>query len=228
MMIDDQPFLASEKLRAALQTVARTQYFSAGEKIFGRGEPLQGVFLVCSGKVRLSIGETRQTRNAGPRSTLGLPATIANTPYILSARAIDDAKLAFVSRERFMKAVEEQPDLRLEVVQMLGVELQHAQHTISSELAALGEVEARSVMSGLSRKKPRCRGPIRYRASVNPPGLARARALLAELKAQYSRLPDASRGRIREQLRSCAEARDCRNENNETVNFIVPSSNKQR
>ena len=79
MMTDGQPFLTSEKFRTALESVARIQYFPAGEKIFERGEPLRGVFLVCSGKVRLSIAEARQTRNAGPCSTLGLPATIANT-----------------------------------------------------------------------------------------------------------------------------------------------------
>ena len=99
-----------------------------------------------------------------------------------------------------MKAVEEQPDLRLEVVQMLGIKFQRVQHTILSKLAA------RNVMSGSCRKKPRCCGLVLYMASTNPPGLVRARKLLAELKAQYGRLPDASRSVVREQLRFCAEA----------------------
>lgn len=205
-MTDDQPFLASEKLRAALEAVGRTEYFTARTKIFARGDPLRGVFLVCSGKVQLSITETRQTRNAGPRSTLGLPATVANTPYMLSARALDSAKLAFVSREQFMKAVDEQPDLRLEVVQMLGVELQLVQHTI------LGKLAAENIGSGLCREKPRRRGPVFPRASINPPGLERARGVLAELKAQYARLSNASRSVVREQLRLCADA--CTDESN--------------
>lgn len=192
MVSYEQPFFTSERFRAALQPLATTERLPAGQEVFVCGETARGIFLISSGRVSLSVQDAREAKDAGPGSALGLPATIAKTKYMLTARVLDDAELAFVSREHFLQALDEQPELCLEVVQLLGSELQSTKRAILSRLAAAGSISI--------RKRPPLLGE-----SGNRIGLPNARRLLAELKVEYDRLSRTSRSAILQQLRACAE-----------------------
>ncbi len=125
-MIEHQPFLASAKLRAALTAPTRVSFHlrvAAGETIFSTGAPSRGVYLVCSGTVRLALPGSQQATLAGPGSALGLPAVVGHHAYILTAQAVEEVQLAFVPHKEFMEMLRQSPELCLEVAKMLGTEL---------------------------------------------------------------------------------------------------------
>lgn len=194
MIGNGQPFLASERFCAAFHALAIPQKYTAGANVFVRGEPARGVFLVSSGRIALSVDDAGSGKEAGPGSALGLPGTVGGIAYVLSARAIEDAELGFVPCEQFLKYLKTQPDLSLEVVQMLGVELQSANRAVLSQVRDLESV-AVAVQSIVGEH-----------TGEHPIGLRRARQLLTDLKAAYDGLSRASQGVIITGLRSCAES----------------------
>lgn len=203
-MTDHQPFLTSQSLREALRTIASIRHVVAEENIFRQGEPMRGVYLICSGSVALSIASSRQTRNAGPGSALGLPAAMGHYRYILTAQAVNNAQLAFVPREQLMETLNRRPDLCLEVAQMLGTELHHVWHTILS----LREDTAAIPPAVPRRKYSTVTGKNTMKSGI---GLEHARQLLAELKRAYSQLSDERQSVVRDQLTTLAEAFELRN-----------------
>jgi CRP-like cAMP-binding protein len=217
-----QPFLTSEKFRSEIKKLGEIQSLAAGNKIFGRGDPVRGVFLVCSGNVRLSLSETQRSRSARAGSVLGLPATIGNTGYLFNAWTTDGTEVAFVSREQLMKTLEEQPELRAEAAVMLGAELHNLQQGLARCLIA------RNIISPLdSKRTTNCR-PVSYEARVKRKRLLKARVLLAQLKAEYDQLPDQSRDAVREHLMLCVKESADAGENDFpaacfTSTFRIPS-----
>lgn len=204
MIETEQAFLASERFCAAFNTLATPKRFSAGESVFVRGEPSRGVFLVSSGRVALSVGNEVTTKEAGPGSALGLPATVAQIDYVLSAQALSDAELGFVPCEQFLSFLEKQPDLSLEVVQILGTELQYACQSVFSQVR---QPESLALRAELARQRLLATHTVKQ-----PIGLRRARQLLSELKREYDGLSRSSRGIIARELESCAERQSLREE----------------
>jgi len=203
-MTDHQPFLTSQSLREALRTIASIRQVAPEEEIFRQGEPMRGVYLICSGSVALSIASSRQIRNAGPGSALGLPAAMGHHRYILTAQAVDNTQLAFVPREQLMETLNRRPDLCLEVAQMLGTELHlvwHMSLSLREDTAAIPPAVPRRKYSTVTGKNTMKLGI----------GLERARQLLAELKRAYSQLSDERQSVVRDQLTTLAEAFELRN-----------------
>ncbi len=76
----------------------------SGKILFQCGDTPRGLYLVCSGKVSLML-ETGNIafppRIAGPGAVVGLPATMAGSPYSLTAEVIEEAEVAFVSARSY-------------------------------------------------------------------------------------------------------------------------------
>ena len=96
-----------------------------GTMLFRKGDPLKGVFVVLQGRVALSAGDdpVRITRIAGKGSLLGLPATVRNRRYSLTAEAVTDTEVCLVPPERFREALATNPLLGLAVVAILSEEV---------------------------------------------------------------------------------------------------------
>lgn len=203
-MTDHQPFLTSQSLRVALRIIASIREVAAKEKIFRQGEPVRGVYLICSGSVALSIASSCQTRSAGPGSALGLPAAMGHFRYILTAQAVENAQVAFVPREQFMETLRRRPDLCLEVAQMIGTELHHVWHPILSlredTVAIPPGVPCRTYTTATEKN-----------TMMSGIGLERSRQLLIELKRAYSKLSGELQSVVRDQLTTLAEAFELRN-----------------
>lgn len=120
-----KPFEASPVLCAELERIGTRQAFTAGSILFRQGEQSRGVFLVISGRVALSSGEdpTRITRIADTHSILGLPATVRNKPYSLTAEAVADGIVCHVLPARFRELLAGKPSVGAEVVTILAEEL---------------------------------------------------------------------------------------------------------
>ena len=78
--------------------------------VFGEGEPVNGVFVVCTGQLKLSAaskeGRTMILRIAGPGDVLGLSATLSDIPYEVTAETLEPTQLKHVRRPEFLQFLE--------------------------------------------------------------------------------------------------------------------------
>lgn len=120
-----KPFQVPAAVSAELLRLGTLKTASAGTILFRLGQEPNGVFLVMEGRVALSSGEdpVRVTRIAEKGSLLGLPATVQNHPYSLTAEAVSYVKLCHISPSKFRKLLATNTELGLTVVNMLAEEI---------------------------------------------------------------------------------------------------------
>jgi CRP/FNR family transcriptional regulator, cyclic AMP receptor protein len=92
--------------------------------LFVEGQSPRGVFILCSGRVKLSTssadGKSLIVRIAEAGEVLGLPATITGKPYELTAEVIEPAQANFIARQDFLAFLREHGEAALRVAQQLG------------------------------------------------------------------------------------------------------------
>jgi len=120
-----KPFKAPESVCADILKIGRLQSVSRGSILFHKGDPPQGLFLILEGRVALSAGDdpVRVTRVAENGSLLGLPSTIRNLPYTLTAEAVTHVDVCWVSASQFREMLASNTELGLTVVTMLAEEI---------------------------------------------------------------------------------------------------------
>ena len=129
-------FVVSEELRERLEEMASSSAKPAGTVLFHRGDAVSGVFLIETGKVKLTLGESSAypPRKLGPGSILGLPATLAGAPYSLTAEVVENAQVGFIPRDAMLEFLRANPLLCFQVTQILGEEL--SEMRTATELSA--------------------------------------------------------------------------------------------
>lgn len=139
--------------KASLQDLEKLKYASAypqGAVLFVEGQAPRGVYIICSGRVKLSTtsrdGKTLILRIAQSGEVLGLHATVSGKPYELTAETLQPAQLDFVRREDFLKFLQNHGDACLHAAQHLSKNCQNAyemirslglSHSVSEKLARL-------------------------------------------------------------------------------------------
>lgn len=92
--------------------------------LFAEGEPSRGIFILYSGRVKLSTtsadGKCVILRFADPGEILGLAGTISGQPYEAWAEAIQPTKAGFVERENLLHQMRHQGELALQLAMQLG------------------------------------------------------------------------------------------------------------
>jgi CRP/FNR family cyclic AMP-dependent transcriptional regulator len=137
----------------SIEDLDRVKYASAfpqGAVLFVEGQPPRGVYIVCSGRVKLSTtsrdGKTLILRIAQAGEILGLHATVAGKPYELTAETLQSSQLDFVRRDDFLKFLQNHGDACLNAAQHLSQNCQSAyemirslglSHSVSEKLARL-------------------------------------------------------------------------------------------
>ena len=105
------------------EAIKSSSFYPAGSPLFLENEPARGVFLLCSGKVKLSVssrgGKTLILQLARPGEVLGLSASMSGIPYEVSAEAIYPSKVAFIRREDFVGFVSRFPEVYQSVIRQL-------------------------------------------------------------------------------------------------------------
>jgi CRP/FNR family transcriptional regulator, cyclic AMP receptor protein len=121
-----------------LSTITRPSSYPKGATLFLEGQTGRGVFILCSGRVKLSTssidGRTLIVRLSEPGEVLGLPATVTGTPYELTAEVVEPTQANFVSTEDFLNFLREYGDVALRVAQQLG----QTYHSAIAEMRAIG------------------------------------------------------------------------------------------
>lgn len=118
--------LAPPELQLELRRLSSTLRRQKGTFLFRRGDPGKGVFLIRKGKVGLRLeggDKLLPSRVLGPGSILGLPATLADAPYSLTAEVSEDAEVDFVSRSDFLALLAKDAHLCLQALNLLSKEI---------------------------------------------------------------------------------------------------------
>lgn len=118
--------IVSSALRNQLFVLSTTVRKSKGATLFRRGDACGGVFLIRSGKVRLSLEEENPSfppRILGAGCVVGLPSAIAGSTYSLTAEILEDAELARVSQEALCDCLRQNSQLCFEVMHILSQEI---------------------------------------------------------------------------------------------------------
>lgn len=139
--------------KASLEDLEKIKYASAYPQdavLFVEGQGPRGVYIVCSGRVKLSTtsrdGKTLILRIAEAGEVLGLHAAVSGKPYELTAETLQPSQLDFIRREEFLKFLEHHGDACLHAAQHLSENCQNAyemirslglSHSVSEKLARL-------------------------------------------------------------------------------------------
>src|SRR3974390_1454308 len=122
----------------ALASITSSAAYPKGATLFVEGQPARGVFILCSGRLKLSTssadGKTLILRIAEPGEVLGLPATVTGTCYELTADVIEPAQANFIARNDFLSFLRDNGDAALRVAQQLG----ETYHSAISEMRTIG------------------------------------------------------------------------------------------
>src|SRR6202163_1835813 len=121
-----------------LAAITSAAAYPKGATLFVEGQSPRGVFILCSGRVKLSTssadGRTLILRIADQGEVLGLPATVTEKSYELTAEVIEPAQANFIPRQEFLNFLREHGEVALRVAQQLG----ETYHSAIAEMRTIG------------------------------------------------------------------------------------------
>lgn len=110
-------------------------FYKKGQAIFYEGNHSLGLFCIYNGKVKLSKlgkdGKEQIVRFSKTGDIMGYRSLLSNEPYQATAVAMEDSYICMISKDNFLKIIEENPRLSLKLIQLLSHDLKTAeQHLI--------------------------------------------------------------------------------------------------
>jgi len=121
---------------AAVDSIKFTGVYPKGSLLFVEGEMPRGIFILCSGRAKLTTssteGKTLIVKIAEAGEVLGASATILGKPYEVSAETIEPAQLNFIKRDDFLKLLGTNAEACMHTAQQLSEKYHSAQREIRS------------------------------------------------------------------------------------------------
>ena len=106
-----------------LNEVKSTAVYPKGAMLFIEGQLPRGVFVLCSGKVKLSTtsrdGKTIITKISDAGDILGLNAVISNRPYEVTAEMMEPGQANFIPRDSLQLMLKDFPEVAARTAQQL-------------------------------------------------------------------------------------------------------------
>jgi len=140
MKFDSSAFVAEAELFQVICKNAAQVDCSSDRELFHQGSIPIGLFLLQSGDAVMILEDDRGAEVAQfpmvPGALLGLPATISNRPYSMTAIAKQGAEVGFVSRDDFASLMSADPTVALMVLRVLAAEVRSARLGIVDSAAA--------------------------------------------------------------------------------------------
>ena len=106
-----------------LNEIKSTAVYPKGAMLFIEGQMPRGVFVLCSGKVKLSTtsreGKTIITKISDSGDLLGLNAVISNRPYEVTAEMMEPGQANFIPRDSLMLMLKDFPEAAMRMAQQL-------------------------------------------------------------------------------------------------------------
>lgn len=127
--------LAPEAL-AAFDGIKTAQSFPKGSVLFREGQPARGIFLVCQGRVRLSVnsgsGQRIVLRTASAGEVLGLSAALSAENHEVTAEVMENATIAYLRRKELLRFLRQHCDVCMQMVNQLSEDLHVAYDRVRS------------------------------------------------------------------------------------------------
>jgi len=140
---------------AALGRMAQERNFSSGEQIFQEGDRGDGVYLVKSGRIEISVGVAKKERRAfaqiAPGELFGEMAVLELKPRSATATAAEDSVVYFIPRNELLAMVERSPLLAMQLLREISSRLRefnqrYIQEILQAERLAVVGRFARSIV----------------------------------------------------------------------------------
>jgi CRP/FNR family transcriptional regulator len=133
-----------------LDKIKYASSFPPGAVLFVEGQAARGVYVICTGRVKLTTtsrdGKTLILRIAQAGEVLGLHGTVSGRAHELTAETLQPCQLDFVKRDEFLRYLQSHADACLNAAQHLSQDCQSAyemirslglSHSVSEKLARL-------------------------------------------------------------------------------------------
>jgi CRP/FNR family cyclic AMP-dependent transcriptional regulator len=106
-----------------LNEIKSTAIYPKSAMLFIEGQQPRGVFVLCTGRAKLSMssseGKTIITKISDAGDVLGLNATISDRAYEISAEMIEAGQANFIAREALLQFLREYGEVALRVAEQL-------------------------------------------------------------------------------------------------------------
>ncbi|HEY6372179.1 MAG TPA: Crp/Fnr family transcriptional regulator [Candidatus Sulfotelmatobacter sp.] len=106
-----------------LNDVKSTAVYPKGAMLFIERQQPRGVFVQCTGKVKLSTssreGKTIITKISDTGGVLGLNAVVSNRPYEVTAEMMEPGQANFIPRDSWLHTLQDHPEVAVKVAQPL-------------------------------------------------------------------------------------------------------------
>lgn len=114
--------LSAETLKD-LTAVKQSFAYPPGAFLFFENEANRGIYLLCSGQVKLSIsstaGRTLILKISNPGDVIGLASTLDGTPYEATAEVLQSSSISFLRKEDFLRLCSTHPDFNGSVIRQM-------------------------------------------------------------------------------------------------------------
>lgn len=128
----------SQSALQAFESRKITSAYPKGTTLFIEGQPSNGVFMLCQGRVKLSScsrdGRIIILRIAEAGEVLGLSATVSDSEYQATAEVLEPCQVNFVRKNDFMQFLEQNPEASMSAVRQLS----YNYHTANNQIFSLG------------------------------------------------------------------------------------------
>ena len=161
-----------EAFRKDLARTAKQIRVEKGECVFERGQQALGLYVVVTGRVKLSIPAVAKKEKViefiGPGQAVGEAVMFMDQPYLINAHALEDCMLLWIDKKKIVHAIESFPHFAINVITNLSsrfitllhdievVNLQSAHQRVAGYLLSLpmeqGTVKLGSSKGNISSK----------------------------------------------------------------------------
>jgi CRP/FNR family transcriptional regulator len=121
-----------------LNDIKSTAVYPKSAVLFIEGQQPRGVFVLCTGKVKLSTssseGKTLITKISSAGDVLGLNAAVSNHPYEVTAEMIEPGQANFIPRDALLHFLKDHGEVALRVAEQLSQNY----YTAYQEIRTLG------------------------------------------------------------------------------------------
>jgi CRP/FNR family transcriptional regulator len=176
--------LSGDPLRD-FDSISLTGIYPRGAKLFVEGQRPKGVFILCSGRAKLSIDSSNGRsfmRVADQGEILGLSATLSGSPYEDSAEMLESGQVNFIRRDHFFNFLNKWPEANLRMAQLLS----RAYMAVQEQMRALvlsdsaAEKLARLLLSWLKKTGSQTERGVHLKLSLTQAEIAQMIAVSRE------------------------------------------------
>lgn len=126
----------SQMTLMSFESIKVTTVYPKGARLFIEGQPSNGIFMLCRGRVKLTThsrnGKALILRIAEPGELLGLNAAISASVNETTAEAIEPCQVNFVRTAEFRRFLERNADAGMNALRQMGLQYKKAYIQIRS------------------------------------------------------------------------------------------------